>query len=272
MAHAQQNSPLSPLETRILLSHALGLTRIQLITQSERVLDALEAARLSELFGRRLMGEPIAYLVGQREFYGLPFEVTRDVLIPRPETELLVELALQRLPENGSVLDLGTGSGAVAIAIAHSRPDAQVTAVDVSDAALAVARRNAQTNAVRVDFLQGDWYQALGAQDGRQRNYQFSLIVANPPYIVAGDPHLKQGDLRFEPLGALTDHGDGLAALRSIVAGAAPRLKSGGWLLMEHGYDQAASVRELLIAQGFGAVQSWRDLADIERVSGALRT
>ena len=267
LAHAQQNSPLSPLETRILLSYALGLTRIQLITQSEHVLDAAEAARLSELFGRRLMGEPIAYLVGQREFYGLTFAVTRDVLIPRPETELLVELALERLPQNGAVLDLGTGSGAVAVALAHGRPDAQVTTVDVSAAALALARRNAALNHVRVQFLQGDWYLALGAQDVGQ----FDLIVANPPYIVAGDPHLKQGDLRFEPIGALTDHGDGLSALRTIVAGAPARLKSGGWLLMEHGYDQAAAVRELLTAQGFCEVQSWRDLAGIERVSGARR-
>src|SRR5439155_2487055 len=226
LAHSQQNSPLSPLETRILLSYALGLTRIQLITQSEHVLDAAEAARLSELFGRRLMGEPIAYLVGQREFYGLTFAVTRDVLIPRPETELLVELALERLPQNGAVLDLGTGSGAVAVALAHGRPDAQVTTVDVSAAALALARRNAALNHVRVQFLQGDWYLALGAQDVGQ----FDLIVANPPYIVAGDPHLKQGDLRFEPIGALTDHGDGLSALRTIVAGAPARLKSGGWL------------------------------------------
>jgi len=213
------------------------------------------------------LGEPIAYLVGQREFYGLTFAVTRDVLIPRPETELLVELALERLPQNGAVLDLGTGSGAVAVALAHGRPDAQVTAVDVSAAALALARRNAALNHVRVQFLQGDWYLALGAQDVGQ----FDLIVANPPYIVAGDPHLKQGDLRFEPIGALTDHGDGLSALRTIVAGAPARLKSGGWLLMEHGYDQAAAVRELLTAQGFCEVQSWRDLAGIERVSGARR-
>jgi release factor glutamine methyltransferase len=256
-----KNAPLDPLETRILLSHALGLTRVQLITRSEHVFTADETQRLSALFQRRIDGEPIAYIVGEREFFGLSFDVGPDVLIPRPETELLVELALQHLPQAGRVLDMGTGSGAIAVAIAHARPDAKVMAVDVSEAALAVARRNAARHGANVVFLQSDWYQALADQ-------QYDLIVANPPYIVRDDAHLSQGDLRFEPIGALTDHADGLSALRTIIGGARNRLAPGGWLMMEHGYDQASRVRGLLAAQGFAEVQSWKDLASIERVSG----
>lgn len=267
IASAQRDSALDGLETRILLMHALGLTRVQLITHSERCLTAEEAQRFTALVQRRITGEPIAYITGQREFFGLPFSVTKDVLIPRPETELLVELALERAPHGARVLDLGTGSGAIAIAIAHSRPDLQLTALDSSTAALAIAQQNAIRNlppqAVR--FLHSDWYRALTA------DAQFDLIISNPPYIVAGDSHLRQGDLRFEPIGALTDHADGLSALRTIVKGAAAHLVAGGWLLLEHGYDQSAAVRELLIAEGYRQVQSWRDLAGIERASGGLR-
>lgn len=262
LAALQVRPQLDPVDNRILLCHALGLTRVGLITQSARELSADEAAQLSELIARRLNGEPVAYIIGQREFYGLPFEVDPAVLIPRPETELLVELALERLPRQGRVLDMGTGSGAIAVALAHTRPDASVSALDVSAAALAVARRNAAANAANVRFLASDWYDALKGQ-------QFELIVSNPPYIAAGDSHLAQGDLRFEPAGALTDHADGLSALRRIVAGAAPHLVPQGWLLMEHGYDQSAAVRALLAAAGFEQVQSWPDLAGIERVSGA---
>jgi release factor glutamine methyltransferase len=256
-----KNPLLEPLETRILLTHALKLSRVQLITQSERAFTADEAQRLSALFQRRIDGEPIAYIIGEREFYGLSFHVTPDVLIPRPETELLVELALERLPPNGRVLDMGTGSGAIAVALAHARPDAAVTALDVSEAALAVAQRNAARHGTPVSFLHSDWYAAI-------QDRQFDIIVANPPYIVAGDTHLSQGDLRFEPVGALTDHADGLSALRTIAAGAALHLASGGWVLMEHGYDQAAAVRGLLALHAFIDVQSWQDLAGIERVSG----
>jgi release factor glutamine methyltransferase len=184
------------------------------------------------------------------------------VLIPRPDTEVLVELALDRLPPGGRVLDMGTGSGAIAVALAHTRPDAVVTALDVSSAALAVARRNASANGVNITFMASDWFSALGTE-------KFDLIVSNPPYIASGDRHLAEGDLRFEPSGALTDHADGLSALRTIVAGAARHLAPKAWLLMEHGYDQAASVRQLLSNAGFNQSQSWRDLADIERVSGA---
>ncbi len=256
-----KSTPLNALETRILLTHALQLSRVQLITQSERELSAGEAQHLAELYQRRINGEPIAYIVGEREFYGLHFHVTPAVLIPRPETELLVELALERLPRNGRMLDMGTGSGAIAVAVAHARPDVSVTALDVSEAALAIACRNAKAHGVNVNFLLSDWYGALSDQG-------FDVIAANPPYIVSDDAHLSEGDLRFEPLDALTDHADGLSALCSIVSGAMPYLTSGGWLLMEHGYHQAADVRSLLAAQGFDEVRSWRDLADIERVSG----
>lgn len=261
VASLQRPGALDPVDFRILVCHALGLTRTGLITQSERVLTADEAARLSALLQRRVDGEPIAYIVGKREFYGLDFETTPAVLIPRPETELLVELALERLPPRGRVLDMGTGSGAIAVALAHSRPDAIVTALDVSQDALAVAGRNAAANGVAVRFLHSDWFSAVDATT-------FDLIVSNPPYIASGDRHLAEGDLRFEPAGALTDHADGLAALRRIVSGAPAHLAPGAWLLMEHGYDQSAAVQDLLAAQGYTDVQSWHDLAGIARVTG----
>lgn len=253
--------PLDPLENRILLCHALEVPRVALITQSERALTDEEAARLDALVQRRLDGEPIAYIVGEREFFGLPFRVGPGVLIPRPDTELIVELSLERLPPGGRLLDMGTGSGAIAVACAYSRKDASVTALDLSEEALAIARANAAANGVAVRFLQSDWFSAVEGEG-------FELIASNPPYIAAGDVHLSQGDLRFEPVGALTDHADGLSALRTIIAGAPDHLTPGGWLLLEHGYDQAEAVRGLLAARGFLGVQSWRDLAGIERVSG----
>ncbi|WP_027864599.1 peptide chain release factor N(5)-glutamine methyltransferase [Massilia alkalitolerans] len=253
--------PLEPLENRILLCHALGISRVSLITQSERALSSAEAAHLDALVQRRLAGEPIAYIVGEREFFGLPFRVGPGVLIPRPDTELIVELSLERLPPRGRLLDMGTGSGAIAVACAHARRDASVTALDLSEEALAIARANAAANGAQVRFLRSDWFAAIGEE-------RFELIASNPPYIAAGDAHLSQGDLRFEPVSALTDHADGLAALRNIVDGAPDHLVPGGWLLLEHGYDQAEAVRALLAARGFLEVQSWRDLAGIERVSG----
>jgi len=256
--------PFDALENRILLGHALGLTRVGLITQSERTLNAAEAQALEALVERRLKGEPIAYIVGRREFFGLDFHVTSAVLIPRPDTELLVELALERLPPQGRMLDMGTGSGAIAVAVAHTRADAQVWALDVSEEALEVARGNAASNGAHVHFLRSDWFEALGDE-------RFDLIASNPPYIAEADAHLSQGDLRFEPAGALTDHADGLSALRTIAAGAPRHLAPQGWLLMEHGYDQAAQVRALLESHGYTEVQSWKDLAGIERVTGARR-
>jgi len=269
---AQMALPLDPLDNRILLCHATGLTRVQLITQAERALNDDETARLNALVQRRIDGEPIAYIVGKREFFGLDFQVSEAVLIPRPDTELIVELALERLPRRqqqqqqdrpaSRLLDMGTGSGAIAVAVAHARPDATVTALDVSAAALAVAQANAASNGARVRFLQSDWFAALAPDE------TFDLIASNPPYIAAGDAHLSQGDLRFEPSGALTDFADGLSALRIIIDGAQARLEKGAWLLLEHGYDQAEAVRALLLQRGYLDVQSWRDLGDIERVSG----
>jgi release factor glutamine methyltransferase len=257
--------PLDALENRILLCHALHLTRVGLITQSERAITEQEAAELTALVARRQHGEPIAYIVGRREFFGLDFAVNDAVLIPRPDTELIVELALERLPPQGRVLDMGTGSGAIAVALAHTRADAHVTALDVSAAALDVARANAASNGATVRFLESDWFAALAGE-------RFDLIVSNPPYIAAGDAHLSQGDLRFEPAGALTDHADGLSALKNIITGAATHLNPTAWLLLEHGYDQAAAVRDLLTEAGYSDVQSWRDLAGIERTSGGRIT
>ena len=264
VAAIQTLLPLAPLENRILLGHALGLTRVGLITGSERIVTPEEARAIEALVARRLAGEPIAYIVGKREFYGLDFAVNDAVLIPRPDTELLVELALERLPLKGRMLDMGTGSGAIAVAVAHSRPDADVTALDASPAALVVARANAAANRARVRFVHSDWYAAVGAET-------FELIVSNPPYIASGDVHLAQGDLRFEPVDALTDHADGLSDLNIIIAGAAAHLVAGGQLLLEHGYDQAQAVRDLLAGYGYSQVQSWCDLSGIERVSGGVR-
>ena len=263
-------SPLPPLEARILLTHVLGWRRTQLITRGDEPIERASIERYQALEARRVAGEPVAQLVGAREFFGLDFEVTPDVLIPRPETELLVETALAALEDvsRPRVLDLGTGTGAIAVAIASARPDAQVWALDRSAEALAVAARNAarlldvKRPGGAVAVKQSDWYESLDSA------LRFDVIVSNPPYIASGDPHLSEGDLRFEPRGALTDEADGLSAIRKIVAGAPARLAANGALWIEHGYDQAEAVRALLTAQGFAQVRSERDLAGIERISG----
>lgn len=263
-------SPLPALEARILLAHALGWRRTELITRGDEPLGEHELARYRVLEARRVNGEPIAQLTGSREFFGLQFDITPHVLIPRPETELLVEAALAAIERTRSprVLDLGTGSGAIAIAIAATRPDARVWALDRSAQALAVAVRNAarlldpQRPGGAPAFLQSDWYAALDPA------LAFDAIVSNPPYIAAGDPHLAAGDLRFEPRGALTDEADGLSAIRTIVGGARAFVVPGGEVWVEHGYDQAAAVRALFLARGFARVRSLADLAGIERVSG----
>lgn len=251
---------IDPLEARILMAHALQCSRVQLLTRENDALSIEQVNDINALLQRRMQGEPIAYLTGEREFYGLDLKVTPDVLIPRHETELLVELAMEKLPQFGCVADLGTGSGAVAIALAHTRRDAQVIATDISDEALAVAHHNADHHGVKIQFMRSDWF---GMLDGL-----FDLVVSNPPYIAAGDVHLSQGDLRFEPSSALTDHANGMTALSAIIEGAPAHLKPGGWLLLEHGYDQAFSVRHQLMRTGWRDVQSWKDLAGIERVSG----
>ncbi|MGF6263843.1 release factor glutamine methyltransferase [Paraburkholderia youngii] len=265
-------SPLPPLEARILLTHVLGWRRTQLITRGAEPLERASVERYRALEARRMAGEPVAQLVGGREFFGLEFEVTPHVLIPRPETELLVETALAAIETRPRprVLDLGTGTGAIAVAIASMRPDAQVWALDRSADALAVAARNgarlldAKRPGGAVTFLHSDWYGSLDAA------LRFDAIVSNPPYIASGDPHLAEGDLRFEPRGALTDEADGLSAIRAIVAGAPERLAVDGALWIEHGYDQAEAVRALLSAGGFAEVRSERDLAGIERISGGV--
>jgi release factor glutamine methyltransferase len=226
----------------------------------------MEAQAFFALARRRREGEPVAYLTGVREFWGLPLAVTSAVLIPRPETEALVEIALARLPADRDtrVLDLGTGSGAIALAIAHERPRAQVLATDVSAAALAVARQNGRRLALaNVEFLQSDWYAEMPAT---WRGGRFDVIASNPPYIVAGDPHLAAGDLRHEPAGALSPGGDGLASLRRIVAGARDHLAPGGTLVVEHGFDQSEAVRALFAGAGLTEVLAQRDLAGIPRV------
>jgi release factor glutamine methyltransferase len=265
-------SPLPPLEARILLTHVLGWRHTQLITRSDEALDSTVVERYRALEARRVAGEPVAQLVGAREFFGLDLEVTPDVLIPRPETELLVETALAAMDNisRARVVDLGTGTGAIALAIASMRPDAQVWALDRSAEALAVAARNAARllDAKRPGgatvLQQSDWYDSLDTA------LRFNVIVSNPPYIASGDPHLSEGDLRFEPRGALTDEADGLSAIRQIVAGAPTRLPANGVLWIEHGYDQAEAVRGLLSAQGFVQVHSKQDLAGIERISGGM--
>jgi release factor glutamine methyltransferase len=261
IAELLRNAPFDTLDNRLLVAHALRLSRTALITQSEHQLDADEAARVTAAFTRRAAGEPIAYILGSREFYGLALRVTPDVLIPRADTELLVDLVLARAAPGAAVADLGTGSGAIAVAVARNRPDVQVTATDASAAALEVAAHNAALHLVRLTLLQGDWLVPLAQR-------RFDIIASNPPYIRAGDSHLGQGDLPFEPVDALTDHADGLTALRILAAGAPRHLQPGGWLLLEHGHDQAAAVRALLSDAGMNEVASWTDLAGIERVSG----
>lgn len=272
VAELLRASPLAALETRILLTRVLGWRRTELITRDHEPLDAAVVARYQALEARRAKGEPIAQLVGSREFFGLDFEVTPDVLIPRPETELLVETALAALVgiENPRVLDLGTGSGAIAVALACTRGDAQVWAVDQSAAALTVAGRNAAKlldparRGGALTFVQSDWTQTLDP------SLRFEMIVSNPPYIADNDPHLEQGDLRFEPRAALTDDADGLSAIRAIVQNAPCFLAPEGALWLEHGYDQAAQVRALLTARGFIEVRSATDIAGIERISGGV--
>jgi release factor glutamine methyltransferase len=251
------------LETQILFAHALGVNRAWLIGHDRDHLTPAQTDAVVSLLKRRLAGEPVAYLLGEREFYGRPFQVTPDVLIPRPDTELLVELALARLPQDAawSVLDIGVGSGVVAVTLALERPRCRVTGVDLSAAALQVARGNAAALGAAVEFLESDGHAALDKR-------RFHLIVSNPPYIAATDPHLAQGDLRFEPPQALASGHDGLDLIRRLVAEAPAHLEAGGWLLLEHGWDQAVAVRDLLRGAGFAAVFSARDLAGHERVSG----
>ncbi len=254
---------LEPREARLLLAEATGFSEASVLAHAERDVPAQAGAMFSDWAARRRAGEPIAYLLGRREFYGLPLAVTPAVLIPRPETELLVERALALLAgiDNASVADLGTGSGAVALAIKHHLPRVRVVATEASAAALEVARRNAAQLALALELRLGHWFEPLGGEC-------FDLVVSNPPYVAEADPHLARGDLRFEPRDALEAGPDGLDALSAIAGGAAAHLRPRGWLLLEHGQGQDAAVRELLARAGFSGACSWPDLAGIARVTG----
>ncbi len=248
-------------DAALLVAHALGRSRTWLYAHGSDAVDADALEACERLLRRREAGEPVAYIVGTRGFWRFDLRVTPDTLVPRPETELLVELALERLPADRDlhVADLGTGSGAIALALAHERPRARVVAVDASRAALEVARGNAAALGIaNVEFREGDWLQPLAGE-------RFDLIASNPPYIALGDPHL--ADLRHEPALALSSGADGLDAIRAIVRAAPAHLAPGGWLLLEHGLDQGAAVRALLSAAGFADVSTARDLERRDRVA-----
>lgn len=253
-------------EAEILLRTILDCERVHLIAHAEDTVDPSKARAAEASFARRRSREPLSYIIGRREFYGLDLRVTADVLIPRSETELLVDLALERLPMGSSarVLELGTGSGAIALALAVLRPGLKVVATDISEAALAVASRNALEHGAEIDFVRCDWFASIDAES-------FDLVVSNPPYVAAGDPHLGRGDLPFEPRIALVGGDDGLACIREIAAGARERLKPGGWLLLEHGYDQGERCVELLRDLGYTGVTDFPDLSGLPRVCAATR-
>jgi len=260
------------LDAELLLAHVLDAERASVVARDERVLTPEEQGDFENLVARRLAGEPLAYLTGTKEFWSLELEVTPAVLVPRPETELVVEWGLELLsvlavPENEvSILDLGTGSGAIALAIAKERPHLRVVATDVSAAALEVARGNARRLGLgNVEFRQGDLFAPLGPDD----HGQFDLILSNPPYIALGDPHL--ADLKFEPALALTSGADGLDTLRAIVAGARAFLKPDGWLVLEHGSQQAAALQELMDDEAYVDIVTRRDLAGLERATSGMR-
>ena len=263
-AQALAGAQLDAIDARALLRHACDVDDAYLIAHADDRLSGEQSAAFAALVARRAAGEPVAYIVGRREFFSLDFKVTPAVLIPRPETELLVEFALEHIEDGraASVLDLGTGSGCIAIAVAKHFPRAKVVAADSSAAALAVARENAARHAMPdLELIESDWFSKLGGKS-------FDLIVANPPYVAAGDPHLSEGDLPAEPAAALVAGEDGLDCIRAIVASAPRYLNRGGWLAIEHGYDQAERCRDLLVAAGFHAVFSREDLAGVERISG----
>jgi release factor glutamine methyltransferase len=246
-------------EAELLLRSVLGCERSHLIAYAEEAVDSSRAGLAQEQFARRRAGGPISYITGWREFYGIRLCVTPDVLIPRPETELLVELVIERVASGSRVLDLGTGSGAIAIAIACKRPDLAIVGTDISEAALAIARRNARDHRLDIELVHSDWFEALGP--GR-----FDLIVSNPPYIAAGDAHLERGDVCFEPRVALVGGEDGLACIRTIAMQAPSRLRPGGRLLLEHGYDQGDRCVELLRELGYAEVEDFKDLPGLPRV------
>ncbi|WP_429216289.1 peptide chain release factor N(5)-glutamine methyltransferase [Aeromonas veronii] len=254
----------------VLLCHLLGCRRSYLMTWPERELDAAQQATLQTWLARRLNGEPIAHLVGEREFWSLPLKVSPATLIPRPDTEVLVEQALTRIPQGPcAVLDLGTGTGAIALALKSERPEVDVWAVDRMADAAALARENSAALGLPIEVRDGSWFEPLGEPD-RDNTPRFAVIVSNPPYIDGADPHLEQGDVRFEPRSALVADDAGLADIRHIVAHAPAYLLSDGWLLLEHGWDQGEAVRQLLRDGGYREVSTVRDYGDNDRVTLGL--
>jgi release factor glutamine methyltransferase len=259
----QSLSDSARLDAELLLCHVLGKPRTYLYTWPEKALSEAQSAALSALLARRERGEPVAHILGQREFWSLALAVTADTLIPRPETELLVEAALARIPNDARwrIADLGTGSGAIALALASERPHCRIVAVERSPEALAVARGNAERlQLTNVEFLAGSWFEPLAAQ-------RFELIVSNPPYIPEDDPHLQQGDVRFEPLSALVSGSLGLDDIRHLITGAPEYLQAPAWLLLEHGYDQGEAVTSLMLAAGYTEVSDLQDLQGHGRIA-----
>ena len=265
LAEARQvlvDSSTGRLDSEVLLEHVLAVSRAHLYANPEAEISTRQQDEFLQLLERRVQGEPIAYLVGHREFWSLQLKVTPDVLIPRTETELLVETALERIPLDSKlrIADLGTGSGALALAIASERPYCEVHASDISSAALAVARENARVLGLqRIGFHEGSWAEPLSGK--------FNLIISNPPYIPQGDPHLQQGDIRFEPEAALVPGPDGMSAINRIAMESLPMLEHGGYLIIEHGFEQGQATRSLLKSLAYQSVETKRDLADLERVT-----
>jgi release factor glutamine methyltransferase len=254
-------------EANLLCQHVLNVNRAWLISHESNVFEAYQQVAFEALVKRRLNGEPMAYILGSREFYGLPLKTTPATLIPRPDTEALVEAALAKIPQNASlnILDLGTGTGAVALAIAKNRPNCKVTAVDTSSGALGVALENAQALKLNnVRLLESNWFSGLSLA---KESEKFDVIVSNPPYIAQDDAHLKQGDLRFEPISALASGLDGLDDIRQIIQDAPHYLKPNGWLMLEHGYDQAEAVAALFSERGFSEIGNAKDIAGTLRVT-----
>lgn len=262
-ATVKLNHDEAKLEAQLLLQHVLNVNRAWLIAHENDALQANQHAAFEALLNRRLNGEPIAYILGGRAFYGLDLLVTPDTLIPRPDTETLVEAALAQIPiaAHPSILDLGTGSGAIALAIAKNRPQASVIAVDASKAALAVAKKNAQNLSIdNVEFVLSNWFQHLN-------NQPFDVILSNPPYIEENDAHLSQGDLRFEPISALSSGEDGLNDIRQIIENSLVHLQPQGWLMLEHGFNQADKVADLMANTGFVSIETIKDFGGNNRVT-----
>ena len=264
----KSSSPTPQLDAEVLLMHVTGLNRAEVITQQTALLDNDQVLRVQNLLARRQTGEPIAYITGTREFWSMELTVTPATLIPRPETELLVEQALARIPKNAAwkIADLGTGTGAVALALAKERPRCHLIATDISPAALETAQANKKKlGANNVELRHGDWFVALA-------NEKLDMIVSNPPYVNSDDPHLAQGDVRFEPREALMAGADGLDAIRHIAHLARQYLKPNGWLLLEHGWQQASAINRLLYQHGYRDIVCYQDAASHDRVSAAMNT